>query len=302
MADISCFLPIFKLRGETSFTALKRVKKVLSPNKIGHAGTLDPFAEGLLIAMLGKYTRFFDLLQQLPKLYTGEICLGKATDTLDITGKLVEEREIAISNPAEFLALLNAKIKAKFFGKITQLTPATSAAKYKGKPLYYYFRKGIEVPVKKRKVQIYSFEITDLLKKNEDYYCKFSVECSSGTYVRVLLYDLLSEFDIPSVMVSLRREKIGPITLDRACKMEELNTEVKDFYLSLEDVFSVGAGVVTSKALNKARNGNILLENEIKVEQEGSYYLLFSESRAKIGYFLKEESKYKVMVLCNDNQ
>lgn len=214
-------LPIWKPEGLSSFDVIREVKhKLLKqlPGKvmIGHAGTLDPFAEGVLMVMLGKATKRFDEIMCWGKTYRAVAKIGAYSDTLDRTGK-IELRglnyELWNKNKSQI-----GEATKNFVGVIEQVVPQYSAAKYKGKPLYLYARKGIETPIKSKKVTIYSLEINDI----RDDEVEFTVACSSGTYIRQLSYDLLKSLGIESYLVRLIREKVGNVGQEQCLSLSKV--------------------------------------------------------------------------------
>ncbi len=217
-------LPIYKPAGITSYDVIRKIKLIIPRGtKIGHAGTLDPFAEGVLILMLGKATKRFDEIQKWHKTYLSVAKLGEKSDTLDCTGE--------ISKAVDLVDLVGKeevqKIADKYVGEIEQVVPAYAAAKYKGRKLYEYAREGIVVPEKKKMVTIYLVsaqggsasggEVVSLENKEVE----MRVECSSGTYIRQLSYDILKELGIESHLTSLVRESIGEITTKQCLTLDQ---------------------------------------------------------------------------------
>lgn len=172
---------IDKKEGETSFDVVKRVRKILEVKKVGHAGTLDPFATGLLILLLGQGTKLSHFLMGTEKVYSGTLRLGIETDTQDPTGRVTETRPV----PAMARTFIEEKAR-DFLGEIMQEPPLFSALKYKGKRSYTLARKGIPVKLGQRKVHIHSLKVTAVDLPD----VAFEVRCSSGTYIRSLASDL----------------------------------------------------------------------------------------------------------------
>jgi tRNA pseudouridine55 synthase len=198
--------------------ALKKVtgnKKI----KVGHAGTLDPLATGLLLVCCGKYTKQIDNLQAMTKEYTGTIKLGAVTPSFD-----AETKE---SNPKPFDHLSEEDIKKateQFLGEIEQVPPIYSAIKVDGKALYELARKGQEVEIKSRKVQILFFEITSVNLPSID----FRVSCSKGTYIRSLANDLGQSLGCGGYLTALRRTKIGDYCIEEAWNLEHLESGIRE--------------------------------------------------------------------------
>ena len=206
---------IDKPKDITSFGAVARVRRICGEKKCGHTGTLDPMATGLLTVMLGGATRFSELLPSHDKAYRAEFRLGTVTDTLDITGKVLETRPIS-ANAAQVAAAL-----AEFVGEIEQLPPMYSAVSINGKRLYDLARQGVEVEREPRRVTVYSAEILEANESAGEY--AVSVECSSGTYIRTLISDLGEKLGCGAVLTELRRTAANGFKIDSAVTLEALS-------------------------------------------------------------------------------
>ncbi len=196
----------------TSFDVVKKIRNTIRVKKVGHAGTLDPFATGLLIVCTGKSTKQIESYQGLDKLYSGTMVLGKRTNTMDTEGEIVEEKDF--SGITEEMIYESAK---EFIGRIEQIPPMFSAKKHKGKALYKYARKGVEIERKPVSVVINEFEI----EKIELPEIKFRVKCSKGTYIRVLADDFGKKLGCGAYLKELRREAIGNYSVEDALKVDE---------------------------------------------------------------------------------
>lgn len=205
---------IDKPKDITSFGAVARVRRICGEKKCGHTGTLDPMATGLLTVMLGGATRFSELLPSHDKAYRAEFRLGTVTDTLDITGKVLETRPVS-ANAAQVAAAL-----AEFVGEIEQLPPMYSAVSVNGKRLYDLARQGVEVEREPRRVTVYSAEILEANESAGEY--AVSVECSSGTYIRTLISDLGEKLGCGAVLTQLRRTAANGFKIDSAVTLEAL--------------------------------------------------------------------------------
>jgi tRNA pseudouridine55 synthase len=202
---------IDKSKGKTSFDAVYKVRKALKVKKVGHAGTLDPEATGLLIICTGKKTKEINQFQNLGKTYTGIIKLGYVTKSFDTETEPTYYGDI--SN------LDNRKIEETrdtFLGKTKQYPPMFSAVKHKGKALYKYARKGVEIERNERDIEIYKFDITVELP-----YIRFEIKCSKGTYIRVLASDFGSKLGCGGYLLELRRTAIGEYSVDDAFTIDE---------------------------------------------------------------------------------
>ncbi|NPA13724.1 MAG: tRNA pseudouridine(55) synthase TruB [Aquificae bacterium] len=207
-------LPVYKPRGPTSTEVMNTIKKHFSVNRIGHTGTLDPFAEGLLVFLIGKATRLSEYYQKLPKEYITTGLLGTITDTYDITGKpLTPPKENIEISKDRLLEVLET-----FKGKILQTPPPFSAKKIKGKRAYKLARQGKKVSLKPVEVSIYELE---LLEFNPPYFTLRTV-VSGGTYIRSLIHDIGQKLGVGATTYSLKRTKIGSLSLEEAFPLEEL--------------------------------------------------------------------------------
>ena len=194
-------LVVDKEEGETSFSVVRKVKKLLDVGKVGHAGTLDPFATGLLLVLVGQGTKLSPYLMAGEKTYLGTLTLGIETDTLDRTGRVTAVNSVPELEPE----LVREKAKA-FVGETEQTPPAFSALKVQGKRAYSLARKGLPVSLEKRRVRIREWSLLSLDLPD----VTFRVVCSSGTYVRTLAADLGKELGVGAHLKALRRTAIGP--------------------------------------------------------------------------------------------
>src|SRR3989339_1112825 len=214
-------LPIYKPAGITSYDVIRQVKRMLlRGQKVGHAGTLDPFAEGVLLLLLGKATKRFDEIQSWRKTYLATARLGYFSDTLDVTGQINK-----VPNLAEYSTKVQ-DVANRYVGTIEQVVPSYSAAKYKGKPLYKYARGGEDVPPKSKKVTVYSIKVLEPSESNGSNHrteVQMRVECGSGTYIRQLSYDIFHTLGIESYLTSLTRERVGEITTNDCNRLDAEN-------------------------------------------------------------------------------
>lgn len=191
----------------TSFDVVKKVRNALRIKKVGHAGTLDPLATGLLILCTGKFTKKIDEYQGMIKEYTGTMLLGKTTPSIDLETGFNSEKDISHLSKEDILAAT-----APFTGTILQVPPHYSAIRIGGERVYKKARKGEEVKIDPREVTIYTFEITDFQLPT----ISFKVVCSKGTYIRSLVRDLGENLQVGACLTSLRRTKIGEFSVDDA--------------------------------------------------------------------------------------
>lgn len=203
---------IDKDEGISSFSIVHKLRKITGIKKIGHAGTLDPKATGLLILCTGKKTKEISKFQDLKKVYSGIISLGKTSPSMDLETELSEVKQTDFVN----LEILN-ETRNLFLGKILQLPPMYSALKHKGKALYKYARKGIEVERNPREVDIFDFTIEKYIEP--DVY--FRITCSKGTYIRVIADDFGKKLGTGGYLKKLRREAIGQFDVESAFTIKE---------------------------------------------------------------------------------
>lgn len=213
-------LPIYKQRGITSHDVVFKARKILKMKKIGHAGTLDPEVDGVLLLLLGGATKVSDYAMDLGKSYRAEVCLGIKTITEDLTGEVLEESNIDDIDIDKIKDILQTLI-----GEIEQTPPIYSAVKVKGKKLYEYARAGkFDVEIPSRKVNIYDVEFiegSDYYKDNK-FYFSINISCGKGTYVRTIATDIGKELNLPSTMSKLTRTRSGKIELDNCLTLSEV--------------------------------------------------------------------------------
>lgn len=259
------FLLIDKPSGITSTEVVRVIKRFLGIKKIGHTGTLDPLATGLLILAVGKATRFSEYLLKQDKCYVVKGRFGLSSDTYDIDGNLKEVPCQEIKKE-DLLKVLN-----NFKGEIEQVPPPYSAIRIKGKRAYELARKGEKVELKPRKIKIYSLK---LISFN---YPDFELEvcCSSGTYIRSLVYDIGRALGCAAVVTELRRTKVGKITIDKAISLSKLNREnIKEFLIPIDKLLDMPEMKISIDDGKKFRNGV-----KIKVNALDGLYKVFSADK-----------------------
>ncbi len=211
--DVDGILLVDKPSDWTSFDVLNMMKHRFSVRKIGHCGTLDPMATGLLVVLLGKATKLQDSLMGGEKEYLGSLRLGMETDTEDSTGKVIAESDWhGVTREAA------QAVAQSFLGEIEQIPPMMSAIKLHGKPLYKLARKGVTVERKARPVTIRAFDFTEVALPE----ISFRVQCSKGTYIRTLCADLGRRLGCGACMTALRRTRSGDFSLADAITVEML--------------------------------------------------------------------------------
>lgn len=259
----------------TSFGAVARVRRICKEKKCGHSGTLDPMATGVMTVLLGGATRFCELLPSHDKAYTASFRLGTVTDTLDITGKVIRESAVDVT-PEQVRAAAEC-----FIGEIEQLPPMYSAVSVNGQRLYELARKGIEAERPSRKVNIYSLEF--LSEKDNEY--TISVECSSGTYIRTLIYDIGEKLGCGAVLTSLRRTKANGFDISKAVTLEELeNGEPESFIIPVEEAMAdYPAVTVTAAQANRFSNGGELFTQRLNCPGICGFYRVYSPENVFLG-------------------
>ncbi|MGJ4064689.1 tRNA pseudouridine(55) synthase TruB [Limosilactobacillus mucosae] len=213
-------IPLYKERGMTSFDCVSRLRRILHTKKIGHSGTLDPNVDGVLPICVGQATKVVEFLMASGKQYVGELLVGEATTTQDLDGEVVAQKPVTAPIAEDMIR----KAMQELTGDIVQIPPMYSAIKVNGKKLYEYARAGETVERPKRHVHIERFEMTasSYDEKNQQQRIRFVVDCSKGTYVRTLAYDLAKELGYPGVMSSLTRTKSGGFELDQTLSLTDI--------------------------------------------------------------------------------
>ena len=220
-------LNIFKPKGMSSFDAVRVVKKVARTGKVGHTGTLDPEATGVLPICIGRATKIIDYIMDSEKVYEVTLKLGIRTTTYDLEGEVLEERDPSHLTEEEILNSINS-----FKGEYSQIPPMYSALKQNGVRLYELARKGIEVERKGRLINIHNLE--DIKINNP--YISMKVTCSKGTYIRSLCYDIGEKLGVFATMTQLNRAKTSVFSQEKSININELTKEnINDYILSMEE-------------------------------------------------------------------
>jgi len=258
---------INKPKGITSFDVIRKLKKILKTKKIGHTGTLDPLATGVMLMCVGKATKLAADLEAKDKVYIANFDIGYATDTYDIEGKKIAENIIEISKEN-----LEQSIK-KFIGNIKQVPPMYSAIKIDGNKLYHLARKGIEVERPERDVTIEYINLLDF----KDNKAKIETKVSKGCYIRSLIYDIGQDLGTYATMTALQRKQVGSYSLEDSYSLEQieemvLNNDFK-FLKTVEEFFSYDKySLQTEKELTLYKNGNTV---KIKENIENKKYRIY---------------------------
>lgn len=236
----------------TSRDVVNVIGKIFNTKKVGHTGTLDPLATGVLIVCMNKALKVVDLITASDKEYIAKVVLGIDTDTLDITGNIINECRTNV-NVDMVKSVLNS-----FVGKSIQEVPKYSAVKVKGKKLYEYARNGIDVELPKREIQIFDIELIsdiDIIDGHQEF--SFRVKVSKGTYIRSLIRDIGVKLGCFACMKELTRTKQGKFSIDKSYTLNDIkNGNYK--LLNIKDVIDIEKVVVSDDMLFKIKNGMIL--------------------------------------------
>jgi tRNA pseudouridine55 synthase len=217
--DISGIFNIDKPAGCTSFEVVSLVRRLSGVRRVGHAGTLDPSATGVLVVCLGQGTRLIEYMMEATKVYRAEVRLGITTDTLDATGRTLSQADPSNISRQQVEEALSA-----FEGEIDQVPPMFSALKHGGEPLYRYARAQRQVERRARRVTIHRLQLLAF----QPPVATLEVECGKGTYIRALAHDLGQQLGCGAHLAALARLRVGPFTLDDACSLQELEAAFQE--------------------------------------------------------------------------
>lgn len=269
----------------TSHDVVFRIRQILGLKKVGHYGTLDPFATGLMVIAVGQATRLFPFYLKTDKTYTAQIRLGLATDTYDLFGKPTTDEVHDFPDKNQVIQKMNG-----FIGDILQVPPLYSAKKFKGKPLYVLARENKKVELKPNPVTVHRFELSNYNPP----YLECIVVCSSGTYIRSLAHDLGQSLGCGAHLSQLVRTSVGTFVLEESFCLEDItklahNKKFMEFIIPLESLLPEYPKIILTETGSKlARNGNTIFpENILRVPrlcstesefaaEKDSLYRLFS--------------------------
>lgn len=285
-------LNIYKEKGFTSHDVVAVVRKVLLMKKVGHTGTLDPDAEGVLPICVGRGTKLSDIIMDGRKSYRAILHLGVTTTTEDASGEVIEEK------PAEFDEEKIRETVEGFIGELEQIPPMYSAVKVNGKKLYELAREGKEIQRKARKITVYDIRIRRFIPPCR---VEIDVDCSKGTYIRTLCADIGKTLGCGGHMASLLRTATGAFSLENAIKLGELKAlaetgQVETVLLRLEDALNEYTKVfVSEKSTKLLYNGGKIRNKFFQAEKEivaGQIVTVFDHEKKLIGlYTIIEEEK-----------
>lgn len=262
---INGIINVYKEKGYTSHDVVAKLRGILKQKKIGHTGTLDPDAEGVLPVCLGNATKLCDILTDKSKAYRAVLLLGITTDTQDITGKIIEEKAVTAGKEEILEVILS------FRGSYDQIPPMYSALKVGGKRLYELAREGKEIPRESRKVELHSITVECLDMNTKE--AVIVVECSKGTYIRTLCHDIGEKLLCGGCMKALTRIRSGEFDISESLKLGEIETVYKNGTLdehvkSVPAMFPEYGHVTVNKEFDKQLyNGNFLALNQLEQEK-----------------------------------
>lgn len=268
-------LVVNKEKDYTSRDVVNIVSKVINTKKVGHTGTLDPIAEGVLVLTIGKCTKLCDYLTSNYKEYIAEFELGYETDTLDNTGSVLKSSEKVVSYE-EVVSVINS-----FVGEYNQEVPKYSAVKINGMKLYEYARNNIEVELPKREVTINFIELIDDIKyENNKTYFKFKCNVSKGTYIRSLINDIAKSLNTVGMMIDLKRTKQGNFDIIDSITEEEIS---ESKLIRIRDILNVKTLELNKNIEKKVLNGaNIDIKDEVLFIKDSEEIALYRNGKCQV--------------------
>ncbi|MBP1888503.1 tRNA pseudouridine55 synthase [Clostridium moniliforme] len=280
---------IFKNSKMTSFDVVRKVKKIAHEKKVGHTGTLDPEAVGVLPVCLGKATKIIDYIMKAPKTYKVTFKLGLKTTTYDLEGDIVDKKDISNIKEDDILKVINS-----FVGTYNQIPPMYSAIKKNGVRLYELARQGIEIEREGRNITIY--EIKDINIKLPE--ITMTVTCSKGTYIRSLCYDIGEKLKVYGTMVNLRRIATSTFKEEDSINIDDLTEEnIKDYLIPIEKALDSYPKVrINNKFKNLLINGAKVYDKRLLKEniENNILYRVYDEEDLFIGLGKKDEEGFKL--------
>ena len=297
----SGIINVYKEKGFTSFDVVAKLRGILKTKKIGHTGTLDPDAEGVLPVCIGRATKVCDILTDKDKVYEAVMLLGVETDTQDTSGEVLKELPVEVSEEAVKEAILS------FVGEYAQVPPMYSALKVNGKKLYELAREGKTVERKARNVQIFSIEILEMDLPR----VRMSVHCSKGTYIRTLCHDVGQKLGCGGCMDKLLRTKVGVFELADTLKLTEIDALAKEGLVeerivSVDELFCDYSKVWTKQEFDVVvHNGNRVKKRmfEEKLSSDTERLRVYDSKDTFIGIYeySEERSDFKPVKMFYEN-
>ena len=280
-------LVIRKEKGYTSHDVVAKLRGILHMKKIGHTGTLDPAAEGVLPVALGRGTRLVELLTEKEKTYEAVLRLGVSTDTQDMTGTILSEKPVTVTEEEV------RETVASFVGEQMQVPPMYSALKVGGKKLYELAREGKTIERKPRPVVFYEIRILDM----DLPLVRISVTCSKGTYIRTLCHDIGEKLGCGAAMESLLRTKVGRFTLDDAITLAQTEEAVQEGtieskILGIEEILAEYPRVCCTKEGDRLlANGNPLVQALVDAQEKNGWIRMCSSEGSFAGVYQWDEKR-----------
>lgn len=282
-------LNIFKPKGMSSFDVVRLVKKVAKTGKVGHTGTLDPEATGVLPVCIGRATKIIDYIMDSEKVYEVTFKLGIRTTTYDLEGEVLEERDTSNLRDEDILGVVK-----DFIGEYSQVPPMYSALKQNGVRLYELARKGIEVEREGRLIKIYNIE--DVKINNP--YVSMKVTCSKGTYIRSLCYDIGERLGVFATMTELNRSKTSVFSQEKSININDLTEEnISDHIVTIEKALSKYEAItVHGKYVKLLVNGVRVADNRFTKDKiiNNRLYRVYDENNNFIGLGERNNAGFKI--------
>ena len=282
-------LNIFKPKGMSSFDVVRLVKKVAKTGKVGHTGTLDPEATGVLPVCIGRATKIIDYIMDSEKVYEVTFKLGIRTTTYDLEGEVLEERDTSNLRDEDILGVVK-----DFIGEYSQVPPMYSALKKNGVRLYELARQGIEVEREGRLIKIYNIE--DIKINNP--YVSMKVTCSKGTYIRSLCYDIGEKLGVFATMTELNRSKTSVFSQEKSININDLTEEnIEDYIVTMEEALSkYEAIIVHGKYVKLLVNGVRVADNRFTKDKiiNNTLYRVYDENNNFIGLGERNNAGFKI--------
>ena len=286
----------YKEKGYTSHDVVARLRGILGQKRIGHTGTLDPDAEGVLPVCLGKATKVCELLADWDKTYRAILLLGQVTDTQDVSGEILETREVTASIKEVYEAIQSFK------GEYAQVPPMYSALKVNGKKLYELAREGKTVERKARNVQIHEIKIHEIVLPR----ISMTVNCSKGTYIRTLCHDIGQKVGCGGCMEQLLRTQVGMFRVEESLRLDEIEVlhdlgQLQEHMAAIDSLFSLYPAVTVKQEYQKLLdNGNELYGRQVGKQgfpgQDGPVRMYGSDGNFQAVYeYLKKENRFRPM-------
>lgn len=287
---------VYKEKGYTSHDVVARLRGILGQKRIGHTGTLDPDAEGVLPVCLGKATKVCELLADWDKTYRAILLLGQVTDTQDVSGEILETREVTASIKEVYEAIQSFK------GEYAQVPPMYSALKVNGKKLYELAREGKTVERKARNVQIHEIKIHEIVLPR----ISMTVNCSKGTYIRTLCHDIGQKVGCGGCMEQLLRTQVGMFRVEESLRLDEIEVlhdlgQLQEHMAAIDSLFSLYPAVTVKQEYQKLLdNGNELYGRQVGKQgfpgQDGPVRMYGSDGNFQAVYeYLKKENSFRPM-------